>query len=184
MNILQIFRFVSPVKSLECGSEAVFCDNSRHTLGWGGAAERCRGPECPAGGRAFSQRSFQTSCGASWPVSLACWPASGRPPRRSSTAPPSARTLELRLYCTIKTTEHTWTESNTHIYLKKKKKLHTRWRCLQSRCRWLIGPPPSSECQTPLSQSAAGRTRQRDESLDNRGKFVLMHPQNEGVYLE
>lgn len=31
-------------------------------------------------------------------------------------------------------TEHRWMDSKAHIYFKKKK-LRTRWRCLQSRCR-------------------------------------------------
>lgn len=38
--------------------------------------------------------------------------------------------------------------------------------------------------QTPLSQSAADRTRQRDESLDNRGECVFIRPQNQVIYLE
>lgn len=98
-----IFRESRPAKAWRADQEAVFSDKSsdksRRTQGRGWAAGRCRAPECPAGGRAFSQRSSQTSCAASWLVSLASWPASGRPPPRSSTAPPSAQTRELHLYC-------------------------------------------------------------------------------------
>lgn len=70
----------------------------KHTRGWGCTAGRCQGPESPAEGRASFQQPFRTSCGASWPISLACWPSWVLPPGHSSTAPPSAQSEDQPLY--------------------------------------------------------------------------------------